>query len=404
MKILLLSETYPYPPVTGHQVALYNFIRLLSEHHEITLLSFLEPREELSGTRVLELNKYCKLVKTFRMRTLERADLVANLLNRQPMSLRRYDNPDFVRALAEVRQKESYDLAHFYGFNMGQFGMLVPDLPKVFTPIDCTTLFYRRLACQASAAVLWRIYYAYQARKMRHYERAMGVQFDRNYVFAEEDRVEFSKLSPGAKVDVVPFGVNVPARTAGLSLGLDGPVLIFSGNMSVKANVESTLYFYNRIFPLIRQEIPAVNLVIAGSDPDRSLRDLEKKDKKVMVTGYVADLWSYIRAADVYVAPILSAVGIQARLLEAMVLGKAIVSTSQPMKVFRAVSGEQAMIADDPAGFARATIQLLQDNGLRERLGKAARELVENRFTWQTAVKKLEAIQAEAVSGWKSRK
>lgn len=404
MKILLLSETFPYPPVTGHQVALYNLIKVLSGRHELTLLSFVEPDEELSGSSAGEINKYCRLVRSFPMNALKWSDPVLNLLDSKPLSLHRYHDPDFIRALTELRQKNNYDLAHFYGFNMGQFGRLVPDLPKIFTPIDCTTLFYQRLAGQKAYPAIWRLYYAYQAGRMKNYERQMGREFDVNYVFSEEDRAAFSKLSPGAKVDVVPFGINVPEQIADLSLGLDGPALIFSGNMSVKANIESALYFYDRVFPLIRREIPAVNLILAGSNPDQSLKRLAENDKKVVVTGYVADLWSYLKAADVYVAPILSAVGIQARLLEAMALGKAIVSTSQPMKVFNAVPGEHALVADEPEGFARATIRLLLDAGLRERLGQSARELVVKRFVWETAAQKLEAIQKEAIVRWKSRK
>jgi len=401
MKLLIISETFPFPPIAGHKMALYNYLRLLSENNCITFAGFHEHGEVIMPDQINMVKKYCRVGQVHSMVDMNNKNILCHIMAADPLSLKRYHNQSFINNLKTLLKKEHYDLVHCFGFNVGQFGKYAIGLPKVFTPVDCTTLFYRRMTHQREVSILRRMYYAVQAKKIEKYENRMCMLFDACYVFSEEDRLALIKICPESNVFAVPFGVDVAKQTDEAPLKLDGPTLVFSGNMSTKVNINSALYFYKRIFPLIRQELPSVYLIIAGSGPDKRIKELGKEDDKVIITGYVENLIPYIMMADVYVAPILSATGIQTRVLEAMALGKAIVSTSQPMKIFHALSGVHAFITDDPAEFAQNTIRLLKDVRLKERMGIAARSLVCEKYSWRAAIKMIEQIHQDALNTWK---
>jgi glycosyltransferase involved in cell wall biosynthesis len=244
---------------------------------------------------------------------------------------------------------------------------------------------------------LRRLYYHIQMRKMRRFEAQILPHFHQCYVVAPADRAALLTANPKIQVSVIRIGIRVPSTFETVQHDAEqSPTLVISGSMDADLNVQAVLFFYQHVLPLIRQQISNVKLIIVGSNPVERIRRLAKNDPNVLVTGYVESIWPYIDQADVYVCPLLSASGAQTRMLEAMALGKAIVSTSFAANPLSLKSGEQVLVADDAEELAAHVILLLRNPDIRNRLGAAARQAVAL-YKWETIIGQVYQLYQRAI-------
>ncbi len=153
--------------------------------------------------------------------------------------------------------------------------------------------------------------------------------------------------------------------------------------------------FLRVVLPRIHAEEPDARFLIVGQNPHARLGALAG-DPAVKLTGRVPDVRPYMAAAAVYVVPMRIGGGTRLKVLEAMAMGKAIVSTSLGCEGYPVRDGVELLIADSPAEFARAVVALLRDPARRLQLGRAAREFALSRYDWRAIVPRLEAAYTMA--------
>jgi glycosyltransferase involved in cell wall biosynthesis len=135
---------------------------------------------------------------------------------------------------------------------------------------------------------------------------------------------------------------------------------------------------------------------VGGGVPDWLSR-LAAGDPSIILTGYVDDPLPYIQRAAVFVAPILSGGGTKLKVLEAMSVGKAIVSTSIGVEGIEGNDEEHFMVADDPEAFSSRVISLLNDPVVRERLGVNARKRAMEKYDWEAICEAMDRIYISTV-------
>ncbi len=183
----------------------------------------------------------------------------------------------------------------------------------------------------------------------------------------------------------MPNGVDVDAYQP-LSDGPEGCSLLFVGTMSYTPSVDAMQYFCGEILPRIRQS-QDVDLWIVGRDPTASVMQLQGGG--VVVTGQVADVVPYYRRCNVAIAPLRAGSGTRLKILEAMALGRPIVTTSIGCEGLNVVDERDLMIADTPAEFAARTVRLLGDHALARQLAANARRLVVDHYDWDVLAERL---------------
>ena len=156
-------------------------------------------------------------------------------------------------------------------------------------------------------------------------------------------------------------------------------------------NVSGVLWFARDVLPLIWQQMPEARFVVVGKNPPPDIGSLTS-DPRIQVTGYVADPQPYLQAADVFVVPLHSGGGMRVKILDAWLWGLPIVATPIGAEGIELVDGETILLAGDAPAFAAATLRLLADPQLNQRLRLAGRRWVEQTYAWQVVYRQVDAL------------
>ncbi len=196
-------------------------------------------------------------------------------------------------------------------------------------------------------------------RLTRIFELYIFNKFERVFVLSEYDRSYLLSIDPSLKVALLRHSYG--AHLTNTRYEREDQSLLFLGAMDRGPNVKSALYFWNKILPLVRQDVPDVKFVIVGSRPLPEVRALAEKDEHTVVTGFVEDIEKYYKTATVFVAPLLTGGGIIVKTLDALAAGTPVVTTSIGNEGIGAKPGEHLLVGDTPASFAAQVVLLLCD-------------------------------------------
>ena len=243
------------------------------------------------------------------------------------------------------------------------------------------------------------LYSFIQWKKLERYERAICRHADHIAACSGADANAIRALLPPTSnlqppISIIPNGVDtdhfVPSDEV-CAKPLAELSMVFAGKMDFRPNIDAMLWFCDEILPRIRAEIPLAHIVIVGQKPAPRLAALRER-QDVQVTGMVPDTRPYIADAAVYVVPLRMGSGTRLKVLEAMAMGKAIVSTARGVEGIDLVANRDAVLADTPDAFARAVIALLRDADRRRALAQAARALAEEQYDWRKIIPKFEQM------------
>ena len=152
--------------------------------------------------------------------------------------------------------------------------------------------------------------------------------------------------------------------------------------MDYYPNVHAVLFFAQKIWPLIRAQIPTATWHIVGKNPLPEVQNLAEL-AGVTITGSVPNMHPYLAEAQVAIAPLLIGGGTRLKILEGLAMQKAIVSTSLGCEGLAITAGKHLIVADEPEAFAREVIALLNNPERRSLLGSTGRALVESEYSWE---------------------
>lgn len=400
MRILLLTPQLPYPPHQGTAMRNYGLLEGLARRHQVHLVSFLAPGDDLAAAGPLwALAESLDAVPQPRRALPER--LLYLLTSPLPDMAHRLSSPDLRAALVRVLETYRFDVVQFEGIEM------IPYLPVLLSRhydtgspllvLDDHNAEYvlQQRVFEADIQVPRRwpgaAYSFVQYRRLRRYEAWACRQVDLVVAVSEPDAQALARIAPEVEADVVPNGIPFAdyASYRTTEQRLPPHSLVFTGKMDFRPNVDAVLWFADRVFPLIRARAPDAQFYVVGQRPHERLERL-RGTAGIVITGRVPETQPYIAAADVYVIPLLSGGGTRFKVLEAMALGRPIVSTTMGCDGFPVSSGHEILLADDAEAFAEHVLELLADPGRGRSLAQAGRRFAAQ-YDWAEIVPRLEA-------------
>ncbi len=403
--LLFLCQRIPYPPNKGEKIRAFQILRHLARRYRVHLGCLIDDPADVQHVPVVR--ALCAEAHFAALdRGAARLRCLAGLAAGRPLSLAYFHHPGLKRWTGSLLARVRPAVAFIYSSAMAQYlppwadkGPGVSPGRTIMDFVDVDSDKWRQYAERRPGALALpaRWLYRRESRTLLAFDRRVAARVDASLFVSEPEAALFRRLAPesATKTFAVANGIDAdtfsperayprPAALAG-----PGPVLAFTGTMDYWPNVDAVRWFTAEILPRIQAVRADVRFVVVGANPTAAVRALANR-AGVAVTGRVADVRPYLAHADLAVAPIRTARGIQNKVLEGMAMAKPVVTTPQALEGIDAEPGRELIVAPDrPADFAAAVLaQLAQPNGI----GPAARRRVIADYSWDARLAALDRL------------
>jgi polysaccharide biosynthesis protein PslH len=397
LSILYVSHMPPSPPRFGAQARVHGLITELARRHDLTAAMLVDDELDSEECRKA-MQAYCREVV-----------LVPNPYGQEGLTKRRLQlwslisTKSFERLRVTVRALRStlnrvlcarrFDIVNLEWPYLGHFDLrqAPPGEKLPALVVDSHEIAYdlARQFARNSTSLGRRLYFAANWRKLRREELGTYRYADGVYLCSAADERRLLDQIPEARTAVIPNAADVeyyqPRQT---DPPPDGRTVVYFGLLSTVPNVDGVMHFIQNIWPHIAKANPEARCKIIGGRPPPLL--LALAGPRIELTGFVSDLRPHLAAAAAVVVPLRLGGGTRLKIVEAMAMGKAIVSTTLGAEGIEAISGRDLLIEDEPVAFADAVNRLLAEPGLAARIGQSARQLAVKRYAWSEAARTLE--------------
>jgi polysaccharide biosynthesis protein PslH len=403
MKVLWVKAGKLLPVDTGGKIRSFNILRHLAKEHEVALLSYYGGHRDAGYEAAIaqRLPGAQTIYTAAPEGTLAQSlDYILRLPSGAPYAVRKFTDPKVRQEVANRLSDGNLDVAvcDFLSASLNFPESL--RAPVVLFQHNVETMLWRRIA-ETEKAPLRKLSYSIEARKMSAYETRTLGRFHHVIAVSDHDRDAMLTLSPGCPITVVPTGVDTEQYQVAASVSGRPPLVVFTGSMDWEPNIDAMEYFCREIWPAVLAAVPDARFQIVGRNPHPRVQRLASLS--VEVTGTVASVTDYLRAATVVIVPLRIGGGTRLKIFEAMAMAKAMVSTSIGAEGLDVTNGRDLLIADDAPAFASSILQLLRDPESRRTYEQNAATLAA-RFDWSQIARRFADVLQEVSSSFRARR
>lgn len=389
LNILFISTHLPREGVSAGAGRVFSMLKSISRYHNITLIT-LATEEEKKDQAPLE--GYCKKVCILDRNGSGSHFGIFPLY--PPWILSEYGNPRMRSIIKKELKSGNYDIVQFEFLegccNLPYFCRI----PSVLTHHEIKSrLFHESFRkgkgffARAKLFLKWLLMLRFELQSCSFFTALVTIN--------EEEGELFRRYLSRSKNVTIPMGVDCNYFSP-QGIIPESNSLVYVGYFGHNPNVDAVIYLVKEILPLIRRKIPHVKVYIVGSYPPQEIINL-RQEEGVIVTGRVPDIRPYLAMASVFIAPIRQGGGMRGKILEAMAMGKAVVTTLRGASGLKAYNDKEIIIAEGAEEFAGKTVEMMQNREKRERIGKAALNLVRTHYDWEMQADKYLQLYQEIV-------
>jgi glycosyltransferase involved in cell wall biosynthesis/GT2 family glycosyltransferase len=362
--VLVASPYVPFPLSHGGAVRIFNLTRRAAGEFRLVLVAFCD-RLETPAPELLDLCAEVVLVRRRGSHSLPSTD--------RPETVEEFDSPAFRAALRQSVGKWRPAVAQLEFTQMAQYAGDCRPARTVLVEHDVTFDLYQQLLALGEDWETRR-----QLERWRRFETAAWRAVDRVVVMSEKDR----RIIEGAPAVNLPNGVDLD-RFQPCDEAPDPARLLFIGSFAHRPNVLALEFFLAEAWPKLQG---ATLHVIGGARHEHFLAQarLDLNRPGVEVEGFVSDVRPAYRRAAIVIAPLVASAGTNIKILEAMAMGKAIVSTPAGVNGLDLDAGRDFLLVDSGEAMAAQIARLMRDLDARRALERMARARVESEFGWDS--------------------
>lgn len=390
--LLFLSHRLPFPPNKGDKVRSYHLLRHLAQRYRIVLGTFID--DPLDWQHVEKVRQLCAEVHVEAIVPWRRrVRSLAAVLSGEALTLHYFRTRTMRQWVQDVVRRERIERSLAFSSPMAQY---VLDLPGVRTLVDFVDMDSAKWDAYAQRRS-WPVSMVYrrEARRLLAFEKAVAARAEASLFVTRDEARLLAQVAPERSNRIVAIENGVDSEYFSPDHVFASPFpagehpIVFTGTMDYWPNVDGVAWFAREVMPLIRLGDGHARFHIVGMNPNAQVRAL--RSDTVNVVGRVDDVRPYVRHAQVVVAPLRVARGIQNKVLEAMATGRPTVVTSACAAALTAQSGVELDAADDAPDFA-AKVLACMDPKRGDAIGRRARSRILEDYAWSSRLALLDDL------------
>ena len=365
-RVAVLSPYFPFPLSHGGAVRIYHLLREIAREFDVELFAFTDGDEEPECAPVLE---FCARVVLVRKRRYREP----RWSTASPPEVSEFLSPAMEKALAGERAAFGFELLQVEYTHLATYG------GDILVEHDVTFDLFGQIARrERTLAAQWDYY------RWRRYETGAVSRYRRVVVMSPKDATLL-----GPRVPATPIENGVDLERFQPQPEPSGQHLLFIGSFRHFPNVSAYRFFAERVWPLLRDKFPQLHLtVVCGPDHLtywRAFTDSPEPapDPRIRMLGFVSDVRPLYVDANLVLVPTTVSAGTNVKVLEAMAMQRAVVSTTSGCAGLGLTHGHSVWVGDTPEAFAAGIATLLGDPERRAQIAQAAYDHAVRSFDWR---------------------
>ena len=375
---MIIGSRIPWPLRDGGAIATYNLLKGLSDAGvEVSYLS-LNTNKHFADDEIMQ--KQWGFLEMVGYRNIDTSvklwPALRNLFTDKSYNIERFMTPEFRADILEELNDKPYDLIHFEGlFVAGYAEGLDCSIPKLLRQHNIEYKIWESLADTCRPG-LKKWYLHLLSRRLKRFEQNIVHRFDAVVSITEDDKKAIDAMGFKGLSDSIPAGIETKPLP---ETPVDFNTVYHVGSMEWMPNQEAMEWFHKSIWPLIAQQNATSVFFMAGKNMPAHYHNWQSKRFQIM--GEIDDLNAFTADKSILVVPLRSGSGIRIKTIEAMMVGKAVVTTSFGARGLPIKHGEHCLIADTEADLAQAVLSLLNDAELRNRIAENGKQFAEAHYS-----------------------
>lgn len=392
MKILQLCKKFPYPLKDGESIAVTYLSKALNElGHEVTLLSMNTAKHYTDLSELPdEYDHYHDIHCTYLDNSIKLKDAFFNLFSKESYHVSRFVSSRFKAKLVELLEETDYDVVQLETLYLSPYVELIKKHSSAVVAMRSHNVEFEIWDRITENTSFWpkRWYLRHLTNKLKKYELDHLNDYDYLISVSDRDLKKFKQLGYKNGAMASPIGLDIDQYVKLNRQPSSKKFKIgFIGAMDWMPNVEGLHWFLESVWPQLNAEIPTAELHVAGRNTPESIRSLEIEG--VTIHGEVHDAVDFTNDNDIMIVPLFSGSGMRVKILEAMALGKLVVTTSLGAEGIDAVDGEHILIAENSTAFVQKIKLSFQKTDQISAIGSNARSLVESQYDHRAIASRL---------------
>lgn len=399
MKQILFIVPYKnlFPPINGGTLRNYFLCYELSKYYKVTLLTFQDSRDFVDQKDGYQWNRQIEVVSV--PVPAQKKKGVLKIINglkgriyqrnffRSTGDYHLYGYP-FLKSLVKNRKFDFAIFAHASSLELSY--VVKKHSPKTVIILDAHNVDHLLFGQESNLLITAN---QKQYQRIKKFESQLTKRADFFLACSDHDKSILESINQSQiKGFVIPNGADTYQNLYQDKKAARGKQLLFCGSLDYEPNRDGLLWFHSEVWPLLKQADPDIRLTVIGRNGDSGTYQSLKTDKSIDFIGEVNEVQSYYYKSSLAVVPLRKGSGTRLKILEAMSLGTAVVSTSIGAEGIGYTSGNDITIADGANLFAEAILELLRDPEKCEFIRSQARKLIDHYYSWEVLGKNLDHV------------
>ncbi len=389
MRILELTKKFPYPINDGESIAIYNLAKGLHELGAIIDLLSINTSKHFTDLSTVngDFSHYNSFNAVYHNNDVKYSGAFVNLFSSQSYHVERLHSLDFARALEQVLKANDYDVILLETVYMALYTPVIRKWSKAKICLRAHNIEYeiwKRCSDEESnIAKSW--YLKVCANRLKKFEMTHFKDYDCIAAISQKDLDTFEQLGYTGDSVVIPVGLDDEKYTP--SASVNTKTFGFIGSLDWMPNLQGLQWFLNEVWPEIHRKYPDIEFHIAGKNAPLNFE--VNLDQNIVYHGEVDCAMDFIKTHSALVVPLFSGSGIRVKILEAMALGKTVITTDIGLEGIDAEHAKNVLVANSAKNFVDAVGLLKKDSQLLVSIGDEARHFIGQQFNYRNVANKL---------------